>query len=273
MKSTKSEGRRFEFGPSDKILLGIAAVLLVAVIALNIMERCGLSLINGVMMLHLPVLLVIVLLGWGVYALVRRIKRSGVKIVVGGVLALVLVLVLMLSTTYINYIAPYSGIPQRFGTVQPASGGRRLVVFWRFDQEDSHTEERRLARMEEYPDDDPKTNATDVCVAFDAYPEVLGWFYRSNADVEGKVFLSYLGGAVALDEEALAEAQAKSSEQAENAEQVGEEGQSEEAAKVEDIHLLPHGTLMVDWLDENQTAHFFVKDPGPGEGGECTVKF
>ena len=30
---------------------------------------------------------------------------------------------------------------------------------------------------------------------------------------------------------------------------------------------------MLEWLDDEATAHFYVKDPGTAEGGECTVRF
>ena len=31
--------------------------------------------------------------------------------------------------------------------------------------------------------------------------------------------------------------------------------------------------LMVEWLDDNQTAHFFIENPEPGDEGEWTVRF
>ena len=45
-----------------------------------------------------------------------------------------------------------------------------------------------------------------------------------------------------------------------------------EAAAAQVIEL-PQGTMMLEWLDDGATAHFYVDDPGVGEGGECTVRF
>ena len=44
-----------------------------------------------------------------------------------------------------------------------------------------------------------------------------------------------------------------------------------EAAPVELIDT-PHGTMMLEWLDDDTTAHFYVKDPGTAEGGEYTLR-
>ena len=33
------------------------------------------------------------------------------------------------------------------------------------------------------------------------------------------------------------------------------------------------GTLMVEWLDDEATVHFYVENPGPGDGGEWYVYF
>ena len=36
---------------------------------------------------------------------------------------------------------------------------------------------------------------------------------------------------------------------------------------------LPVGTLKLEWLDDEATAHFFVENPGPEEGGDLYVRF
>ena len=42
-----------------------------------------------------------------------------------------------------------------------------------------------------------------------------------------------------------------------------------------EIHMgyTSQATLMVEWLDDNQTAHFFIENPEPGDEGEWTVHF
>lgn len=39
------------------------------------------------------------------------------------------------------------------------------------------------------------------------------------------------------------------------------------------IGYASEGTLMVEWLNDEAEAHFFVQNPGPGDGGEITVSF
>ena len=31
--------------------------------------------------------------------------------------------------------------------------------------------------------------------------------------------------------------------------------------------------MMLEWLEDNTVAHFYVKDPGTAEGVECTLRF
>ena len=81
----KTEQKGLNLRQSDKILLVVAAVLLVVIILLHVLNAFGLALINGALSLYLPMLLLFVLLGWGVYALIRRARRKVVKTVLTSV--------------------------------------------------------------------------------------------------------------------------------------------------------------------------------------------
>ena len=35
----------------------------------------------------------------------------------------------------------------------------------------------------------------------------------------------------------------------------------------------PIGTMMLEWLEDDTVAHFYVENAGVAEGGECTVRF
>lgn len=239
---------------SDKVLLGVVTLLLVVTIILNILQACGLSLINQAVMLYVPVLALFALVAWGIFALVRRIGSRGVRLTVGIVAAMLGMLVVMVGYTYLSFVV-FTAMPHQYSTLADADGGHRMVVFWQFDSDAEHSEasvaQRKAARLEAYPDSGEDTRGEDFTVAFQAYPKVAGLFYRSKADVQGKVYLAYTGNVGPLDVIQPAE------------------GSDAEPVTIE----TPHGTMMLEWLDDNSTAHFYVKDPGTAEGGECTVKF
>ena len=75
MSMDNTSVRRFSMRRSDKIVLAVLGVLVLLIIALNILQRCGLSLVNGALMLYLPVLTLLTLVGWGGYVLFRRIPN------------------------------------------------------------------------------------------------------------------------------------------------------------------------------------------------------
>lgn len=255
MKPSKTKGLLSSFRTSDKIILGVIAAVVLATAVLSVLERCGLSLINAPVTLFLPVFALFALVGWGAYALIRRIHGRVTKIVAGGAVAMLLLVVLMLGFTYLSFVT-YTAMPHHYKTVNDPDGGHRLAIMWRFDSDaernEASVEARKAARLESYPDSDPDTIADDVSVAFEAYPQVLGLFYRANAAVEGKVYLAYTGNIVPLNTV---------------------EGAEDEGAENAQVIETPHGTMMLEWLDDNATAHFYVQDPGVAEGGECTVRF
>ncbi len=239
---------------SDKVLLGVVTLLLVVTIILNILQACGLSLINQAVMLYVPVLALFALVAWGIFALVRRISSRGVRLTVGIVAAMLGMLVMMVGYTWF-YSFTLMMYPHEYKPKSPLPGNHNLVVLWQFDTDVEHSEasiaQRKAARLEAYPDSGEDDRADDYTVIFRVYPRVAGIFYRSNVDVEGKVYLACTGNVIPLDVIQPAE------------------GSDAEPVTIE----TPHGTMMLEWLDDNSTAHFYVKDPGTAEGGECTVKF
>ena len=250
MNSEKESRRRIELSRVDKVVLCIVAMLVLVVIVLGILQRCGLTLINGMLMLHIPFLAVVVLVGWIGYALVRRISKRGVKVAVGGLLVLVYALALVVVFTYLSFMGSVA-VPQRYATLASPSGAHKVVVMRAIDLDEDRLEARKAARLEADPNGDPETSIQDWGVVCKAYPSVMNIFYRSNADVEGEIYLTYDASRLVSQEQSTEE---------------GEEG----AAPAEP---LPRGTLMVEWLDDENTVHFYVDQPGAGEGGECTVRF
>ena len=242
------------FRTSDRIILGVISVLALVTVVLNVMQRFGLALINQSVALYLPIAALVALLGWGAYALMRRIKGRMTRVVVGIFAVMAMMILVMLGFMYLSFVA-YTALPHQYRTMADASGGHPLVVLWQFDDDAERNEasiaERKAARLEAYPDSGEDTLADDVTVAFQAYPRVMGIFYRVNADMQGRVYLAYTGNIAPTDVIAPAE------------------GSDDAPQAIE----TPHGTMMLEWLEDNTVAHFYVKDPGTAEGGECTVRF
>ena len=300
MNREKTSGRRFELRQSDKIVLGIIAVLIALIVVLNILQNAGLALIHGELMLYLPMLALFVLVGWGGYVLLRRIGNRTVRLVVTVVLGFVLLLALMVAYTYVGFIANIS-IPQRYRTMKSPSGAHTLVVLRRLDPDEERIEQRKAARLAVDPDGDPEVTVADWGVLYKAYPNgPLGLFYRSNADVEGEVYLTYrdanagpaaktasqatAGEAAGEASEATAGETAGDASEATADETAGEASEAADAAEelpdtaaetsadegTESEHF---GVMMMEWLDDESTAHFYVENPGVAECGECFVRF
>lgn len=246
MNVEKKNKKRFVMTTVDKVLLGAMAVMSVVLIVVSVLQRCGLSLINGTLTLYLPVLGVLVLLGWLAYRLIRKINNRIVKVAVSVVLALILVLGLTLVSSYLSFMAALT-VPQRFAMLTSPSGKHKVVVMRQVDTDESRLNARRSARLEADPDGDTEYVLQDYGYIYRAYPTALGLFYRTNADVEGEIYL-------AVDTAA---------------EPAAEDGAQDGAQK----EAQAHGTLMVEWLEEESVAHFYVDSPAAGEGGECTARF
>ena len=243
----EAEKRRFELRHTDKIILGIIAVMVVAIVVLNILQRCGQTLINGALMLFLPTLMLFVLVGWIGYVLIRHIPGRTARIVVGSIGGVVLVIALLLVFTYVSFFASFS-VPREYATLRSPSGEHTLVVLRALDSDEERIDQRVAARLAADPEGSEEVTAEDWGYVYKAYPlGLLGMFYKSNANVEGEVYLSYREAAPAA----------------------AEEGQSEDEAP----DTAPIGVMMLEWLDDESTAHFFVQDPGVAEGGECYVRF
>ena len=262
MKAEKSKsGRRLSLRPSDKVILAVVALLGVLIAALGILQRCGFMPINGALTVFLPLLLLAVLVGWGIFVLVRRIKRRLVKVLVGGGLAVLLLLALTVVVTYVSYMSFYI-TPQKYATIVSPSGTHRLVVMRAFDTDEGRREQRKAARLAAVSEvgGEKATDGTapeetvleDWGFIYRAYPQALGMFYRSNAAVEGEIYLSI--------SDFLASAEAS------------QDGAARDDASAS-AEAPVMGTLMVEWQDDENTAHFFVENPGVAEGGECYVRF
>ena len=236
-----SREKKFNLRGSDRTVLIILIAMAVVIAALSIMQRAGLAPVYGSLMLYLPAAAVLLLAGWGVYMLVRRVRRDALRRALVGVLVVLVVLVITLGFSYLSLVSNIS-IPQKYSTLTSPSGAHRLVLMRGLDLDEDRIATRRAARLAAAQEDNAEADAAEANTAesdaaenaiedygyiYKAYPEALGGlFYRLDADVDGMAVIGYASA----------------------------------------------GTLMMEWPDED-TAHFYVKDPGPGDGGEITVRF
>lgn len=303
MNEVNTEKPRFSLRSSDKIILGILAGLIVLIIALNVLVRFGLTLVNGALMLFLPTFSLFILVGWIGYVLIRRIKNKTARLVVGSLLGMLLFVLLMLVFTYVSFIANVS-VPRKYATLKSPSGEHTLVVLRALDPDEERIEQRRAARLAANPDSDPEVTAADWGYLYKAYPNgPLGLFYRSNADVEGEVYLTVRDIVTTEDTQANttsaptpdASAEPASGESTEAAAEPESEAATEESAEpeseaateetaeavseaatdeaAEPAESEPIGVMMLEWLDDENTAHFYVENAGVAEGGDCYVRF
>ena len=194
MSEEQTKVRRFQLGLVDKILLGVTLALMFFSIVLSLLQRRGLSPVDGALLLYLPVLAVLALLVWGVVALRRVIKRPMLRNVITGVLVVILLFIFARAMTYIGYLSAIS-VPRRYNTVASPSGAHSLIILRTLDSDESHFEARRAARLEADPDSDADYAREDLLYTYTAYPPALfGLFYHSDADVEGEVRLALAGG-------------------------------------------------------------------------------
>lgn len=233
MNSESKPKRRFslsKLGKVDKIILIMLAVLGVLLIVVSVMGQFNISLINGGLYIYGSVAMLALLLGWGAYALFRLVKKKSMRIVVGTLLTVVMFIVFVVAFSYINMFVTVM-IPTEFSQVASPSGAHQLVILRGFDVDmeegEQRQETRKAARLAADPEGSQEIEIADMGYSYYVYPKTLGFFYRSDAQVEGSVYVGY----------------------------------SSEAQ------------LMVEWTEDESTAHFFIENHGVADGGDWYVHF
>ena len=246
MKQKQERKRRFSLRSADKIILGALSFMALIMFVLTILRKNGLCLIQGEYELFLPVLMLLIVLGWGTWALFRRLSGRGARMAVALGGALVIMLLLSQAMNYISYIVAVS-IPQYYKEFTSPDGAHTAVLMRVLDVSQERMDARRDARLAVAaagafdavdPAEDAEASEADAAeeeyaesdfgYSYMVYPKaLLGLFYRADADVEGAVYETY-----------------------------GAEGR-----------------LRYEWLDDGSAFRLFISDPGPGEGGEWILRF
>ena len=175
---------RWQPTTADKIFMIAIGVVMLLSIALNLLGRANLMLIFPEVMLYMPMMVVVLLLIWGAWAIFRRIQKRTTKIIVGGLLAMALMFVFTLLFTYASFVAAM-GYPQKYAVIRSPSGAKQLVILRGLDPDESRAATRRDQRLADAPDGDPEITVDDVGYVYVAYPPTLGVFCRTDADASG----------------------------------------------------------------------------------------
>lgn len=185
-----SESRkRFRLTGGDRIVFYLLLALVAIMVILTVLSALNLRLVAGELYLFLPVMLVLVLLGWGVSALWRRIRPGGIRKVVGVVLVIVMALVVMLSLSFASMFAGIN-IPRKYTVM--TNEGHSLLVMRGLDSDTERLEGRRAARLAAYPDSPQELVGEDWGYTYTAYkPALMGLFYRPDSLLEGEVHIGY----------------------------------------------------------------------------------
>ncbi|MBQ8973510.1 MAG: hypothetical protein IJ074_10590 [Clostridia bacterium] len=177
-----------------RIMLPVCAVAAAILLVVTVLDLAGLKLLYAEFRAVGAVLLTMLLLGWGAYALCRKVKNKGGRTL----LTLMLVLViLVLGLFSISYIAQYGQLvlPQYRRTVEGPNGRNAVVLRGleiatddeaQFQEIERRMSERRSAQG--LTEDDPYP-VEAYGYTYWVYPKVAGIFYKAKADSQGQIYL------------------------------------------------------------------------------------
>lgn len=186
MSDTK---KRIRLSGRDRIVAWLLLVMVVLTVLLAILSAAGLRLMAGETYLFLPMMVLLLLIGWGVSALWRRMKPGVARKVVGGLLILAMSALALLGLSFAS-IAAGMNVPRQFAVM--TNEGHRLVVLRALDGDEARLEARRAARLEADPDSGENYVAEDWGYTYTAYkPVLMGLFYDFNSLLEGDVHIGY----------------------------------------------------------------------------------
>ena len=177
---------------SDRVIFGLlGAVTLITAVVAGLNRWAHLSLINSALYIVLPAIILFGLLAWGVYALVRRIQKKMLKLVVGSAAGMAMFLLFIVLVLYGSVFINIT-MPQKFATVKSDNpDAAALVIMRMLDGNQERIEARRTARLAADPEGDPEIAVEDWGFIYTAYRQVGPFFYRLDTPREGEVCIGY----------------------------------------------------------------------------------
>ena len=188
-----SQPKKSRLTGGDRIVAWTLMVMVALTIALLVLNALNLRLVAGELYLFLPMMVLLLLIGWGGSALWRRMRPGTVRKVVGAVLIAAMALVVMLALSFTTMFAGIN-VPRKYVTM--TNEGHSLVVMRALDGNEERFNARHDARLAAYPDSNPELIAEDWGYAYTAFkPALMGLFYRPDTLLEGEVHIGYVSKA------------------------------------------------------------------------------
>ena len=193
MKSMKI---RFFTRTGDKIVFWVLIALMAVITIVSLMGRAGLQLVHGELYIYLPLMLLLLLAGWGLSAIFRRLRGKVARGVGGAIIVLVMLALITLGMTYGGVAAGLS-FPQRYIDMTSPENHRRVIVLRGLDTDESRVQARHAARLAADPEGSPDLIAEDWGYTFTAYaPGPLNLFYKVDSLREGEgIHIGYVSKA------------------------------------------------------------------------------
>lgn len=189
MTETKNT-RRPRLTRGDRIVICVLLVMAVFTLVLYGLNALDLRLISGELYLILPILTLLLMIGWGMSALWRRMKPGVARKAVGAVLVIVMALLVMLAMTFASVFTGMN-VPGRYAVMSDEEG-HTLVVMRGLDPDEDRMKARHEARLAADPEGSPEMTAEDWGFTYTAYaPAGMGLFYRPSTLLDGEVHIGY----------------------------------------------------------------------------------
>ena len=188
-----SQPKKSRLTGGDRIVAWTLMVMVALTIALLVLNALNLRLVAGELYLFLPMMVLLLLIGWGGSALWRRMRPGTVRKVVGAVLIAAMALVVMLALSFTTMFAGIN-VPRKYITL--TNEGHSLVVLRALDSDQTRIDARYAARREADPESNPEMTAEDWGYTYTAYkPALMGLFYKPDTLLEGEVHIGYVSKA------------------------------------------------------------------------------
>lgn len=187
----------------NRIILICLSVMAAGLLVLTIAERIGYRLTNTMLLTNGCGILIVLLLVWGVIALVMKVNNKALKILIGMAMSF---LILIGSTVVSVYTMQYAMImmPAKYATLVSPTG-EKVFIMRQMDtgMESEEAAQASADRMEErkayilsQPDAEPLEEGDEYPrgafgYVYRAYPGWMNFFYLEKQVGDGEIYLGY----------------------------------------------------------------------------------
>ena len=192
---------RFFSKTGDRIAfwVSIGMVLLMVLIS-SLRQFAGLTLVHGALYVFLPLFLILLLIGWGMSAIFRRLKNKVVRWIVGAAMVIVMMALTTIAMSYGGFAASLA-FPSKYVKLTSPGGKHSLMVMRGLDDDEGRILQRQTARLEADPESSAEVTIADWGYVYTAYaPALFDLFYKNDTLLEGEVHIGYASRAELMAE-------------------------------------------------------------------------